>query len=87
MRYSDTTARAPSCGLRSSSERAFLDHLAAVVDFLVVGKRRVAEYVEDAVAAKYSVRADAFGYLSKVGHVDYGDSGALYFFGHHCTAA
>lgn len=75
--------------LRSFLEKgkSFLDHLAAVVYFLVVRKRRVAEYVEDAVAAKYPVRAYTLGYFRKVRDMHDRYAGALYFFCHHCAAA
>lgn len=75
--------------LRSFLEKgeSLLDHLAAVVYFLVVRKRRVAEYVKDAVAAKYPVRAYALRYLRKVRDMHDGYSRALDLFGHHCAAA
>ena len=84
--FRNDSARAVVRALFEQRE-GFFDHLAAVVHFLFVRKRRVAEDVEDAVAAKDSVRAYAFGDFRKVRDVDDGDSRALYFFGHHCAAA
>lgn len=53
-------ARAVVRALFEQGEGLF-DHFAAVIHFLVVRKRRVTEYMEDAVAAKYPVRAYTLG--------------------------